>query len=151
MTIFSCGIVIKSNDFFLLGHITQDPSYIFNPKDRSWTIPKGMMNPNETYKDTAIRETLEETGFDLSKETLTELSPTKKHNGKIIIPFLYDIKGKLTYTQPICNSLIINPYKPSVEGLPELDMFAWFTKQQAISIFCNSQISIFENIYNKEK
>ncbi len=46
----------------------------------SWGIPGGKINKSETPLQAAIRETLEETGFDISKQRITDL-------GKVYIKY----------------------------------------------------------------
>ncbi|MBB4825887.1 8-oxo-dGTP pyrophosphatase MutT (NUDIX family) [Sporosarcina luteola] len=49
-----CGIILEQDNQILLQH----------RKDRdAWGIPGGMMEPGETFHETAVRETLEETGL----------------------------------------------------------------------------------------
>lgn len=49
-----CGIIIEKEDQILLQH----------RKDKDvWGIPGGVMEPGETFHETAVRETLEETGL----------------------------------------------------------------------------------------
>jgi 8-oxo-dGTP pyrophosphatase MutT (NUDIX family) len=57
--------------------------------DNAWGIPKGRMEEGETYAETAIRETFEETGIDIKIITqLPYVVITRKNYKKIVIPFL---------------------------------------------------------------
>ncbi|MCJ1907514.1 NUDIX hydrolase [Planococcus ruber] len=49
-----CGIIIERNGQILLQH---------RKDDDVWGIPGGVMEPGETFEETAVRETLEETGL----------------------------------------------------------------------------------------
>ena len=61
----SCGLVLLNEDAeVLLAHATET---------RHWDIPKGAPEPGESYRDTALRETREETGLDLDGHALVEL------------------------------------------------------------------------------
>lgn len=58
MKVISCGFIIHDDSRFLAGHVTgQDAD--------TWSIPKGRMEPFETYYTCAVRELLEETSIDL--------------------------------------------------------------------------------------
>jgi len=55
---YTCGVFIENeNNEILIGHVT-------NSLD--WSIPKGVVENNETYLDRAIIEVLEETNIDLN-------------------------------------------------------------------------------------
>ena len=56
----TCGIyLINKLNQIVLVHPTNAPKYI-------WSIPKGLMEKGETYLDTAIRETFEETNIKIN-------------------------------------------------------------------------------------
>lgn len=55
----TCGIyLINKNNQILLVHPNNAPKH-------KWSIPKGMMEDGETYTETALRETFEETNIKL--------------------------------------------------------------------------------------
>lgn len=56
----SAGLLIIQNNKILLAHPTNAPWY------GSYTIPKGKVEKNETYIQTAIRETKEEVGIEIN-------------------------------------------------------------------------------------
>lgn len=148
MKVTSCGFLIQSNGLYLLGHTTQPPSYLFNPHDSIWSIPKGIMDANETELDTAIRETMEETGidvrdyYDVSKSELI-YTVTIKHK-TIKVYSLIDVDRKFVNLDFKCQSLIHNPNMPEMEGKPELDMFIWANKLQANRLVFKSLKPLFE-------
>jgi ADP-ribose pyrophosphatase YjhB (NUDIX family) len=51
-----CGVIIEDDDRILLQHRTDADN---------WCIPGGVMEIGESFEQTAIRETLEETGLDV--------------------------------------------------------------------------------------
>ena len=64
-----CGIIIEQENKILLQHRT----------DRDvWSIPGGVMEPGETFLETAVRETFEETGLKVEQLQLFGLYPGEK-------------------------------------------------------------------------
>ena len=113
----TCGIIIKTNGKFLLGHSTGN---------KHWDIPKGLMDKNETYKQTALRETREETGLDLSNETLKEVGLFKLNSAKDI--YLFEVEVKCVNLKKLhCDSMVELPNR---KPFPEIDQFDLFTKEE---------------------
>lgn len=93
-----CGIIIEHKDQILLQHRTDQDV---------WGIPGGVMEPGETFLETAIRETLEETGLTVEQLQLFGLYSgdkgfTEYQNGdKIfsvqIIFHTYNFTGELLH------------------------------------------------------
>lgn len=84
-TAISCGAVVykkdKGNTLILL--VKQAG------KNPGWGIPKGHMEPGETYLTTAIREVKEEAGIDIKIVTrLPHVIMKKNSYKKIVIPYL---------------------------------------------------------------
>ncbi|MDH3707690.1 MAG: NUDIX hydrolase [Acidimicrobiia bacterium] len=52
------GVVVRSGD---RGAV--EVLLVHRPRHDDWTFPKGKTDPGERWRDTAIREVLEETGF----------------------------------------------------------------------------------------
>lgn len=88
--LISCmGIVVYNNEVALLKN-----------KLNNWVIPKGHMEENENYVETAIREVNEESSIVLTHDDLigevgeyTYYSEIEKHD-KLIKVFLFKIKDK---------------------------------------------------------
>lgn len=147
----AAGFLIRSaNDLYLLGHVTQPDSYVFNPTDRLWTVPKGVINEGERLIDCAIRETKEETGLDLPAlfspfdySTPPKYVITTKHKINHIFEF-GDTYGTLLNRTIKCESLIENKRFPQMNGKPEIDMFIWANRQQAFQIIQDSLKVLFE-------
>ena len=62
------AIYIEHNDQILILHRQNNKS-----EGNKWGIPGGKVDKNETALQTIIRETTEETGFDISKQTIETL------------------------------------------------------------------------------
>ncbi|MHC8515308.1 NUDIX domain-containing protein [Sporosarcina sp. ITBMC105] len=56
-----CGVILVENEKILLQHRTDEDN---------WCIPGGMMELGETFEETAIRETREETGLTVKELNL---------------------------------------------------------------------------------
>lgn len=144
----SAGFLIRSNGMYLLGHATQPDSYQFNPTDRNWTIPKGVMDPGETTIAAAIRETFEETGVNvlLHFKIDLEMKPHCIINTKqkdIVVFLIDDPTGKVMQLDFECKSIIVNKKLPHMNGKPEIDMFMWANRKQAESLVFNSLKILF--------
>jgi len=76
----SCGFLIQCGDKFLLCHSSK-PNGEISIDDGQWGIPKGGCESKETELEAALRETLEETGIDLSEYGYTK-KPLLKYSTK---------------------------------------------------------------------
>jgi|LauGreDrversion4_2_1035121.scaffolds.fasta_scaffold01188_26 bis(5'-nucleosidyl)-tetraphosphatase len=84
-TTFSCGAVVYRNT-------DKRPQVLLVKQaesDVSWGIPKGHMEPGETYVETAVRETKEEAGIDIKIITqLPHVFSNRRTYRKVVVPFL---------------------------------------------------------------
>ena len=87
----TCGIVIRVNNKILLGHSTGN---------KHWDIPKGLKDEGESFKEAALRETLEETGLNLYNEYLKDIGQFKLNSSKDI--YLFEINQRLIVALPKC-------------------------------------------------
>lgn len=148
MKLSSAGFLIESNGLYLLGHATQSDKYVFNPEDRNWTIPKGVVDEGESLFQGAVRETIEETGFDVtsywdfSEEPIPDVVISTKRKD-IYIFKLKDASGKLPLRDFFCDSIIENERLPHMNGKPEIDMFIWVNRTQAEKLVFNSLKILF--------
>ncbi len=147
MKLTSCGFLIESGGLYLIGHSTQGKSNVDVIHDEKWTIPKGIMNDGETEIETAVRETLEETGinlpdyYDVSNIPLYMTITTKY---KIIkVYHLVDNELKLFNHNCRCDSIINNKNMTHMNGLPEIDMFMWVSKETAEKMVFSSLKPLF--------
>jgi 8-oxo-dGTP pyrophosphatase MutT (NUDIX family) len=53
-----CGIILSYNKYFETYYLI-----VYSKKSKKWGFPKGGAHENESYKDTALREFYEETGY----------------------------------------------------------------------------------------
>ena len=149
----SAGVLIQSQTKILLCHAT-DTNAITSGKESNshsqyrWGIPKGKIDGGENPKETALRETLEETGLDLLKlgfeisdspiEILRYLTVGEKKT--VYVYYLYDEFGFLQTKNLSCSTLI-----PDTK-FPENDDFKWVTKEEARSLIYRSQLRLLNYI-----
>jgi len=87
--VVSCGIIMykKINDKYYYLCVHPGGPY-FKYKDKNtWSIPKGVVENNESLKETACREFEEETGIKITKELKSKLiyiGYVKQKGGKIV-------------------------------------------------------------------
>lgn len=105
-----------------------------------WTVFKGMQDGDESQKATAYREFLEETGINLSALglTLTPLASYKQKTKNVVLFFCDDEDGVTVNIKPKCHSMVI----PG--NFPEIDGFAWMTKEEAYTKVFPSQKFLFK-------
>lgn len=142
----SCGFLIQCGDKFLLCHSSR-PDGIVTLDDGQWGIPKGGCESKETELDAALRETLEETGIDLSNYAYDK-KPLLKYStkSKKYVIFYANIADK-----SILNKELVCITNVSETNRPENDDFIWATwdKAKEISIK-NQKFNIFVDDVLKE-
>lgn len=113
----SCGAVVykKDQDKTLVLLVQQSGSI------SGWGIPKGHMEPGETYIKTAIREVKEETGIDIKVLTrLPHVMIKRKNYKKIVVPYL---AIQLKDVPPRCDhemSEVVRAEWFDIDSLPEI-------------------------------
>ena len=83
----AAGGVVRNEDGLI--------AVVHRPRYDDWSLPKGKLDPSETWEEAALREVWEETGL---RCTLTaELSPTfyhdRKGRSKAVRYWLMDVEG----------------------------------------------------------
>ncbi len=129
-----CGFLLQCKNKYLICH-----PYGAKWRSNYWTLPKGMKEIGETDKETAYRETKEETGLDLTKidGDITKID-TYKYAGKNekITIFLFKCNKDITKKKLECKSLIkYGEHKRK----PEIDFFQWVSKKEAIDKLNDTQ------------
>ena len=68
---------------------------VHRPRYDDWSLPKGKLDPGESWEEAALREVREETGFECTLGR--ELSPTSYHDrkgrSKLVRYWLMDVVG----------------------------------------------------------
>lgn len=100
------GVMILRDGKILLGQRHEDPNKADSELhgEGTWTMPGGKMHFHESFEDTCYRETLEETGLQINKDTIKIISITNdmvpdKHF--VTIGFLAeDVEGEAQVMEP---------------------------------------------------
>ena len=137
----SCGFLIQCEDKFLLCHSTK-PSGNINLSDGQWGIPKGGLEEGETEIQAALRETLEETGLDLSLFNYSnkpiQIYSTKSK--KYVIFYCNIPDNRIFDYKLVCESKIEDTNKPENDG------FIWVNWNTANEIAIkNQKFNLFNN------
>lgn len=135
----TAGIFIINEDgLVLVGHQTGSPV-----SGRTWTIPKGEVDPGEDSQTAAIRETAEEANVIVDPKKVTYIGKQKYKSGrKILEAFLYhvDNSDKLDLK---CNSKCLDFRNMEIF---EIDQFKWVTFEEAKLILHEAQVEILTSI-----
>lgn len=89
---------------------------------KHWDLPKGKTEGDETFKEAAVRECYEETGFQINEDDLLLLGDVSYRKGKRLVLFFYTAKDKPIPSELECKSTYTNRYGRSH---PELDKFMY--------------------------
>lgn len=110
---YTCGIIFYRNGQILVGHTTGQSH---------WDLPKGKTEGSETFKEAAVRECYEETGYSIDERDLLYLGDVSYRKGKRLVLFFYTAKTKPIAEELQCISTYTNKY-----GIvrPELDKFKY--------------------------
>ena len=107
----------------LLGH----PGGPFWAKkdDGAWTIPKGLVEPDDDLISAARREFTEETSFVADGE-LFALSPVNQKSGKTVHAFAAEVDLDLNRFASNMFEMEWPPRSGTIQSFPEVDRAEWF-------------------------
>jgi 8-oxo-dGTP pyrophosphatase MutT (NUDIX family) len=117
----SCGVIVTDGEQALLGHATRSPR---------WDIPKGLVEPGESFAAAAARELLEETGLAASPDELVALGVFRYLRGKDLALFLWQPRPLPDPKTLVCASRFVA--RDGTE-LPEFDRFGLFGWDEALT------------------
>ena len=130
------GVIFINGSKILLGHSTGN---------YHWDIPIGMMEEHETYVETAIRETFEETGCIIEEQDLYYIGRYRYNSHKDIV--LYRTYKIVNPTAFICTSFFKTK---NGQQLPEIDALEYIDFNHAIdSKVSVSMRNVLTNIRDK--
>lgn len=135
----SCGILIQCGCRYLLVHATKKWAPLLKD-DNHWGFPKGCIDPEDSDElATAIRETREETGVDLSRYR-SDMEVTRiEYDGKKkrFVVFKYvDEDMKLMNFKFNCESYVEDDKGNKL--FPEIDRYYWATQEEVEDIISKS-------------
>ncbi len=116
----SCGVIVTDGARILLGHATRSPR---------WDIPKGLAEPGEALRCTALRELQEETGLAAPSDALRDLGTHAYLPGKDLALFAWYPTAMPDPQVLACRSTFTLPNSAT---LPEFDRFGVFTWDEAL-------------------
>lgn len=130
----SCGLVLLNEDAeVLLAHATET---------RHWDIPKGAAEPGESCRDTALRETREETGLVLDGHTLIELGRFPFRRDKELHLFATRLRRADVALDTLTCTSMFNSYH-SGRLIPEMDAYRWATADDVAKYASQSLARLF--------
>jgi putative (di)nucleoside polyphosphate hydrolase len=116
----TCGVIVTDADRILLGHATRSPR---------WDIPKGMVEPGESFTAAAVRELFEETGLHVREAELNDLGVHAYLRDKDLALFCWWPATMPVPDELVCSSTFA---LPSGAVVPEFDRFGLFTWEEAL-------------------
>ncbi|GAA14047.1 NUDIX domain-containing protein [Gordonia alkanivorans] len=107
------------------------PIWARKPDEGSWSIPKGLLDADESEWDAARREYLEEIGSPVPDGPHIDLGEVKLKSGKVVIGFA--VEGDLDVTTVVSNAFEMAwpPQSGRMQSFPEIDRAEWFDPETA--------------------
>lgn len=158
--LISCGIlmyrIIDSEYYYLCVH--PGGPYFKNKDKHCWSIPKGVVETNESLKDTACREFFEETGIEISKDLKSQLlylGSIKQKGGKTVHAWIFPDPLPDKQREYKSNTFCMEYPKKSgnLVEFPEVDKIDFFVSADAKNKLNQAQaefIKRWENIANNK-
>jgi len=117
-----------------------------NKDDGFWGIPKGLIEKNEEYLQTAIREFKEETGITSDGEYLP-LGSIKQKNGKVVYAWAFETKNnEQAFISSNTFKLEWPPHSGKIQEFPEIDKAEFFTVEAAKKKINEAQIELISRL-----
>lgn len=135
--VLAAGALIRSPQRkYLLCHAT-------GGDERSWSIPKGVVEPGETLQEAAMRETREETGLAVVIPAHADPVFTFSVRNKTCFVFLVTMEQEIDLGSLVCASVITGEHP--LAGRPEMDAWRLETFAAARNLVFKSQRALFES------
>ena len=134
----SCGVIITDGSSVLIARPTGETRY---------NIPKGMVDPGESFLQTAVRELEEETGLTVDPAELSPLGKFAYRPDKDLVLYLYRVETMPDENSLHCRSTFTD--KRTGRQLPELDKFAVVDWSTAIRMVNPSLQPVMSRIHKE--
>jgi len=118
--------------------------------DGAWSVPKGLVGPDEDERDGARREFREETGFETTAGACEhDLGTFPLTSGKRL--HVWAIEGDCDPAQLRSNSFTMEwpPKSGRSAQFPEIDRGDWFDRAQALVKISPGQRPVLERFYDE--
>ena len=113
----------------------------------AWSVPKGVVDPNEDPLAAARREFKEETGFQVDGE-FRDLGIFRQPSNKRI--HVWALEGDCDPSKLVSNSfdMVWPPKSGRMQSFPEIDRGAWLRRVEALARIVPGQRPILEKFYS---
>jgi predicted NUDIX family NTP pyrophosphohydrolase len=128
----------------LLGH--PGGPFFRNKQDGAWSIPKGLVEPDEEARTAALREFAEETGYDVDASELLDLGEVTLRSGKIVAAWAAE--GDLDPDRHVSNPVRLEWPRRSgrVIEFPEIDEVRWCNRSEAEKLLNPRQLPLLDRL-----
>jgi predicted NUDIX family NTP pyrophosphohydrolase len=111
----------------------------------AWSIPKGVIDPDEDPEGAARRELAEETGH-VVEGPLLDLGTVRQKSGKLVHGFAAE--GDLDPDTIVCNTFVMEwpPRSGRSIEIPEIDRVAWCTPTEARRLLNPAQVELVDRL-----
>ena|ERR1035437_711692 len=140
----SSGFLIESTGKFLICHASSLDGK-FSYSDQMWSVPKGLVEHNETILEAAFRETFEETSLNIESiyddgfAKIYENFFKYKTSKKLVQVSYANVLIDITKRKLVCKSLVL-PF-----NIPENDFFVWVDWITAKNMVSKRQKELFSD------
>ena len=111
----------------------------------AWSMPKGVLDPEEDPEAAARRELEEETGH-VIVGPLLDLGTVRQKSGKLVHGFAAE--GDLDPDTIVCNTFVMEwpPRSGRSIDVPEIDRVAWCTPAEAARLLNPAQVELVDRL-----